>query len=147
MCVIASVCQCLKLCLKLCRQCVRCPCNVCSAHWTASHLAPRRADYEQAFAGVNLKTDIISGALFNISGTLFQGARNHKNLRSSFSSVWPNLLAPLYLTPPGDPSNTVHSFQSTFSTKVLHPSEMAIFILLSTVLFQVCPQVACRGKE
>ena len=113
----------------------------------SAHLAPRRADYEQAFAGVNLKTDIISGALFNISGTLFQGARNHKNLRSSFSSVWPNLLAPLYLTPPGDPSNTVHSFQSTFSTKVLHPSEMAIFILLSTVLFQVCPQVACRGKE
>ena len=111
------------------------------------HLAPRRADYEQAFAGVNLKTDIISGALFNISGTLFQGARNHKNLRSSFSSVWPNLLAPLYLTPPGDPSNTVHSFQSTFSTKVLHPSEMAIFILLSTVLFQVCPQVAWQGKE
>ena len=35
------------------------------------HLAPRRADYERVFTGVNLKPDIISGTLFNSSGTLF----------------------------------------------------------------------------
>ena len=36
------------------------------------HLAPRRADYERVFTGVNLKTDIISGTLFNSSGTHFR---------------------------------------------------------------------------
>ena len=34
------------------------------------HLAPGRADYEQAFKGVNLSTEKISGSLFEISGTL-----------------------------------------------------------------------------
>ena len=37
---------------------------------------------------------------FQYLRTSFQGARNQKKLRSSFSSVWPNLLAPLYLTHP-----------------------------------------------
>ena len=36
----------------------------------AGHLAPGRADYEQAFKGVNLSTEKISGSLFEISGTL-----------------------------------------------------------------------------
>ena len=35
-----------------------------------THLAPGRADYEQAFKGVNLSTEKISGSLFEISGTL-----------------------------------------------------------------------------
>ena len=34
------------------------------------HLAPGRADYEQAFKGANLSTEKISGSLFEISGTL-----------------------------------------------------------------------------
>ena len=35
------------------------------------HPAPRRADYERVFVGVNSDADIISGALFKLSGTLF----------------------------------------------------------------------------
>ena len=34
------------------------------------HLAPGRADYEQAFEGLNLITEKISGTLFEISGAL-----------------------------------------------------------------------------
>ena len=34
------------------------------------HLAPPRAEYEQAFAGVNLNAEKISGALFEVSGAL-----------------------------------------------------------------------------
>ena len=41
-------------------------------HGSADHPAPRRADYEQAFTGVNSDADIISGALFKLSGTLFR---------------------------------------------------------------------------
>ena len=37
---------------------------------SVGHLAPNRADYEQAFKGVNLSTEKISGSLFEISGTL-----------------------------------------------------------------------------
>ena len=36
------------------------------------HLASRRADYERVFTWVNSKADIISGALFKLSGTLFR---------------------------------------------------------------------------
>ena len=35
-----------------------------------SHLAPTRAEYEQAFAGVNFNAEKISGALFEVSGAL-----------------------------------------------------------------------------
>ena len=53
------------------------------------HLAPRRADYEQAFTGVNLKTDIISGALFNISGTLFRAPETIKISGALFRQFGP----------------------------------------------------------
>ena len=53
------------------------------------HLAPRRADYEQAFAGVNLKTDIISGALFNISGPLFRAPETKKSSGALFRQFGP----------------------------------------------------------
>ena len=36
------------------------------------HPAPGRADYERVFVGVNSDADIISGALFKLSGTLFR---------------------------------------------------------------------------
>ena len=36
------------------------------------HLASRRVDYERVFTWVNSKADIISGALFKLSGTLFR---------------------------------------------------------------------------
>ena len=36
------------------------------------HLASRRADYERVFTWVNSKADIIAGALFKLSGTLFR---------------------------------------------------------------------------
>ena len=53
------------------------------------HLAPRRADYEQAFTGVNLKTDIISGALFNISGALFRAPETIKISGALFRQFGP----------------------------------------------------------
>ena len=34
------------------------------------HLAPARAEYVQAFAGVNFNAEKISGALFEVSGAL-----------------------------------------------------------------------------
>ena len=41
-----------------------------SSAWGGGHLAPGRADYEQAFSGLNLITEKISGTLFEISGAL-----------------------------------------------------------------------------
>ena len=55
----------------------------------SSHLAPRRADYEQAFTGVNLKTDIISGTLFNISGILFRAPETIKSSGTLFRRFGP----------------------------------------------------------
>ena len=53
------------------------------------HLAPRRADYEKAFTGVNLKTDIISGTLFNISGALFRAPETIKTSGTLFRQFGP----------------------------------------------------------
>ena len=53
------------------------------------HLAPRRADYERVFTGVNLKTDIISGTLFNISGALFRAPETIKTSGTLFRQVGP----------------------------------------------------------
>ena len=53
------------------------------------HLAPRRADYEQAFAGVNLKAEIISGTLFNSSGTLFRAPETIKSSGTLFRQFSP----------------------------------------------------------
>ena len=88
------------------------------------HLAPRRADYERVFTGVNLKTDIISGTLFNSSGTLFWAPETIDSSGTLFRQFDPNLLATLYLTPTGDPSNPVHYFQSNVE-KYLEQSEIS----------------------
>ena len=45
-------------------------CHVHSLLVGPGHLAPGRADYEQAFNGLNLITEKISGTLFEISGAL-----------------------------------------------------------------------------
>ena len=42
------------------------------------HLAPARAEYVQAFAGVNFKAEKISGALFEISGALSKALATQK---------------------------------------------------------------------
>ena len=54
-----------------------------------NHLAPRRADYERVFTGVNLKTDIISGTLFNSSGTLFRAPETIKSSGTLFRQFSP----------------------------------------------------------
>ena len=90
------------------------PASSTSSALVSPHLAPRRADYERVFTGVNLKTDIISGTLFNSSGTLFWAPETIDSSGTLFRQFDPNLLATLYLTPTGDPSNPVHSFQSTY---------------------------------
>ena len=51
------------------------------------HLAPGRADYEQAFSGLNLITEKISGTLFEISGDLVKELATLKSLRYSFWSL------------------------------------------------------------
>ena len=55
-----------------------------------SHLAPGRADYEQAFNGLNLITEKISGTLFEISGTL---AKTLATLKSSGTPLGVSLKA------------------------------------------------------
>ena len=75
---------------------------------------------------------IISKLKVNLKITLFRAPETIKSSGTLFHQFGP---APLYLTPPKDPSNPVHSFQSTYTTTVLHPSEMSFFLLLSTVLF------------
>ena len=42
------------------------------------HLAPTRADYVQAFAGVNFNTEKISGAHFEFSGALSEALKTLK---------------------------------------------------------------------
>ena len=42
------------------------------------HLAPTRADYEQAFDGVDFNTEKISGAHFEFSGTLSEALKTLK---------------------------------------------------------------------
>ena len=44
----------------------------------AGHLAPARAEYVQAFAGVNFNAEKISGALFEISGALSKALATRK---------------------------------------------------------------------
>ena len=113
----------------------------------ACHLAPRRADYERVFTGVNLKTDIISGTLFNSSGTLFWAPETIDSSGTLFRQFDPNLLATLYLTPTGDPSNPVHSFQSTYSTTVLNPSEMASFYFCPLCFFKCALKWPAEAKN
>ena len=45
---------------------------------STAHLAPARAEYVQAFAGVNFKAEKISGALFEISGALSKALATQK---------------------------------------------------------------------
>ena len=68
----------------------------------------------QELLRVILTADITSGTLFNSSGTLFWAPETIDSSGTLFRQFDPNLVAPLHLTPTGDPSNPVHSFQSTY---------------------------------
>ena len=59
-------------------------------HQCPMHPAPRRADYERVFVGVNSDADIISGALFKLSGTLFRVPETRKVSGPLFLSAGPN---------------------------------------------------------
>ena len=51
------------------------------------HLAPRRADLEQVFAGANFNTEKISGAHVEVSGAHFKVLSIIKSLRSTVESL------------------------------------------------------------
>ena len=51
------------------------------------HLAPRRADLEQVFAGANFNTEKVSGAHVEVSGAHFKVLSIIKSLRSTFESL------------------------------------------------------------
>ena len=51
------------------------------------HLAPRRADLEQVFAGANFNTEKVSGAHVEVSGAHFKVLSIIKSLRSTVESL------------------------------------------------------------
>ena len=91
-----------------------------------------------------LAVQIISKLKVNLKITLFRAPETIKSSGTLFHQFGP---APLYLTPPKDPSNPVHSFQSTYTTTVLHPSEMSFFYFCPLCFFKCALKWPAEAKN